>query len=110
MNRKLIIAAAFGAIVLGGLTIVAQSSDEATVHIAEEATLTRATFSVENMTCATCPIAVSKAMRRVEGVKSVEIDYETKIATVVFDPDETNASEIGAASTGVGYPAALLES
>jgi len=49
-------------------------------------------------------------MRRVEGVKSVEIDYETKIATVVFDPDETNASEIGAASTGVGYPAALLES
>jgi mercuric ion binding protein len=62
-------------------------------------------FDIENMTCATCPITVRTAMSRVEGVQNVEVDFETKIATVEFDPAVTTAQAIGAASTNAGYPA-----
>ena len=109
MKKILLIATAVGAMALGGLAVVAQSSGEATSFASAEATQATAKFSIENMTCATCPISVRKAMKRVDGVKSVEVDFETKIATVVYDPAVTTAADIAAASTGVGYPATELE-
>jgi len=66
-------------------------------------------FTIENMTCATCPISVRTAMKRVKGVGSVEIDFATKIATVTFDPTKTNVQEIAEASTNVGYPATKIK-
>lgn len=63
------------------------------------------TFDVEKMSCATCPIAVRKAMERVDGVKDVKVSYEDKTASVRFDPTVTTASEIAQASTAVGFPA-----
>jgi len=66
-------------------------------------------FSIEKMTCAACPITVKKAMQRVDGVKDVDINFETKTAVATFDPALTNADEIAAASTGVGYPATAIE-
>lgn len=81
-------------IVLSASILNAATSDEVTVK-----------FSVEKMTCATCPISVRKAMERVDGVKSVEVDFETKMATVIFDASVTTASDISNASTDVGFPA-----
>lgn len=109
MKKVLIIAAAIGATALGGFAVVAQSSGDATVLAPAEATEASAQFSIENMTCATCPISVRKAMKRVDGVKSVEVDLETKIATVVYDPSVTTPADIAAASTNVGYPATKIE-
>ena len=63
------------------------------------------TFDVEKMTCATCPISVRKAMQRVDGVKEVKVDLETKSAVVTFDAGITTVAEIGKASTDVGFPA-----
>ena len=68
-----------------------------------------ATFDVEKMTCATCPIAVRKAMQRVDGVKDVSVDFEGKTATVTFDGTATTSAEIGTASTDVGFPASVRE-
>lgn len=65
-------------------------------------------FSIENMTCATCPISVRKAMERVDGVKDVDVNFETKMATVVYDANLTSASDIGSASSDVGFPATEL--
>lgn len=67
-----------------------------------------ASFSIERMTCAACPVTVSKAMKGVEGVRDVSVDYETKTATVAFNPELTTIEKIGTASTNVGYPAALI--
>ena len=89
-----------------GLTNAASSafaSETPTASI--EAQMTSATFSIAKMTCATCPISVKKAMKRVDGVKTVDIDFETKVATVTFDPSITNPETIAAASSNVGYPA-----
>lgn len=64
-------------------------------------------FTIEKMTCATCPIAVRKAMERVDGVKDVEVDFDSKTAKVVFDSSSTTPQAIGAASTDVGFPATV---
>jgi mercuric ion binding protein len=69
-----------------------------------------ATFDVEKMTCATCPIAVSKAMQRVDGVKKVNVDLDSNTAIVTYDSNITSATEIGDASTDVGFPASLRDS
>jgi mercuric ion binding protein len=65
------------------------------------------TFTVDNMTCALCPVTVKAAMAGVEGVRSVEIDFEARTATVIFDPAATNADDVAAASANAGYPARI---
>lgn len=69
-----------------------------------------ATFDVEKMTCATCPIAVRKAMQRVNGVKEVNVDLDSKTAIVTYDDNVTTTAEIGNASTEVGFPASVRDS
>lgn len=74
--------------------------------IAAEQTLT---MDIEKMTCALCPLTVRKAMERIDGVQDVEVDYESKIATVTFDDSKTTASAVAQASTEVGYPATPVQ-
>ena len=69
-----------------------------------------ATFDVEKMTCATCPIAVRKAMQRVDGVKEVNVDLDSKTAIVTYDASVTTTAEIESASTDVGFPASVRDS
>ena len=71
--------------------------------------MSTATFEVEKMTCATCPITGRKAMQRVEGVREVDVDFESKSATVTYDPSTTTAQEIADASSNVGFPARIKE-
>jgi len=70
--------------------------------VADEATVT---FTVEKMTCATCPFTVRKAMKNVDGVIDAKVDYDSKTATVTFDDAQTTPAEIANASTKIGYPA-----
>ena len=50
-----------------------------------------------------------KAMMRVEGVKSVDIDYAARTAEVVYDTAAATPEAIAAASTDVGYPASVTD-
>ena len=85
------------------LTLLLLASAMSPVSAAEQTV----SFDVEKMTCATCPIAVRKAIQRVDGVKDVEVSLENKSAIVTFDPSVTTATEIGKASTDVGFPASV---
>ena len=67
------------------------------------------TFSVSKMTCATCPITVRKAMQRVDGVKEVTVDFDSRTAIVIYDASLTDTKQIAASSDGVGFPATLIE-
>lgn len=108
MKRRLVIA--IGLLALGGAGLL---SATALAPLAAQSTATEvaatqtATFAVENMTCALCPVTVKSAMERVHGVQSVAIDFAAKTATVVFDPAVTNIKAIAAASTNAGYPATI---
>ena len=66
-----------------------------------------AVLDVKNMTCATCPITVKKALQKVPGVAAVTVDYQHKSATVTFDPDKTTIAALTQATTNAGYPSAL---
>jgi len=57
------------------------------------------------MTCAACPITVRKAMSRVDGVQSVEVNFEAKTVTATYDPALADTATIAEASTAVGFPA-----
>ncbi|RMF07544.1 MAG: heavy-metal-associated domain-containing protein [Alphaproteobacteria bacterium] len=96
---------ALAGIAAGNMVPGASAGTAAGAQTRTVATEQTVTFAVEKMTCAACPITVRKAMQKVEGVKSVDVDFAAKTATVVFDPSVTTPERIGAASTNAGYPA-----
>lgn len=104
MKQILVLVLSVFALGAGGLPSTTAFSTAAAQSTTTEATRT-ATFAVENMTCALCPVTVKAAMGAVEGVQSVRIDFEARKATVVFDPSVTTSETIAAASTNAGYPA-----
>lgn len=87
----------FGLTALAPVTAVPAAAQS----VAAEQTFT---FS-ENMTCALCPITVKRAMEGVEGVGAVEIEFQARTATVVFDTAATSADAIVGVSAGAAYPA-----
>ncbi len=91
-------------LVLSAIVVLAAGSLDAATSGEETVS-----FNVEKMTCATCPIAVRKAMERVDGVKEVKVDLDSKTAVVTFNASMTDATEIGAASTNVGFPATVRD-
>src|SRR4030095_2854927 len=73
------------------------------------ANLRRIVIPVEGMSCATCEVAVRKALKRVNGVASAHVSVATKIATVDYDPAKTNTDQIVAAINSTGYRASLTQ-
>jgi len=66
---------------------------------------TTVTVAIKNMTCATCPITVREAIARVPGVKTVAVDFRTKLAVVTFDDAVATVDKLVAASRDAGFPA-----
>jgi periplasmic mercuric ion binding protein len=100
------IARAAAALALAGVGIAAILGSGSPAAAAVQARTAK--FTVANMTCATCPISVKKAMSNVAGVHSVKVDFGSKVAIALFDPSKTNAGLIAAASAGIGFPATLI--
>jgi periplasmic mercuric ion binding protein len=107
MKRSLIIIAAIGGLAIAGFAVANMtSSGNATASATDAAAVEKTqVFAIENMTCASCPITVKTAMKKVDGVSSVDVDFEAKTATVVYDPAIATAEQIANASTNAGYPA-----
>lgn len=102
---------AIGALLAGLGAVVTLAAPQSAAQAPAQSTqaeLRTASFMVDNMTCATCPITVRTAMSRVDGVRSVEVDFATKRATVSYDPARATPEAIARASTNAGYPARLV--
>lgn len=78
-----------------------------TAALAETKTVT---LGVSGMTCATCPIAVKKALTRVPGVSNAAVSFEKSEAVVTFDDAKTNVNALMKASGDAGYPCVLKDS
>lgn len=86
MKRAYIIFSAVVAVGAGGLgamTLLPSSGAQAVAEAASQNALKTETFNIEKMTCATCPITVKKAMGKVNGVSSVDVDFQAKRKSVV---------------------------
>ena len=65
------------------------------------------TLSVPGMTCASCPITVKKALNKVEGVESIEVNLEKKETVVTFDDAKTQVEALLEAIKNAGYPSSV---
>ena len=52
------------------------------------------TLDIGGMTCASCVRHVEKALSRIDGVDSAEVNLATEAATVSFDPQTAGLSEL----------------
>lgn len=62
------------------------------------------TLSVPGMYCAVCPVTVKKALGQVKGVARVDVNYDKKEATVVFDDAKAKIEDLTWATEEAGYP------
>jgi len=77
-----------------------------TAQAAESKTVT---LDVPGMTCKFCPITIRKALEKVPGVTEAKASFDTKTATVTFDPDNTNVEALTKATANAGYPSTLKQ-
>ncbi len=64
-------------------------------------------YNVTGMTCAACQASVDRRVKKLEGVKSVDVNLLGGSMTVEFDESVIGNSEIIAAVTEIGYGASL---
>ncbi|HGI8166018.1 TPA: mercury resistance system periplasmic binding protein MerP [Legionella pneumophila] len=64
-------------------------------------------LSIPGMTCPVCPITIKKTLQHITGVNKVSIDFETKMATVVFNPNKVQISDLTTATNNAGYPSSV---
>lgn len=98
-------ALAFGLAGVTGFSLVTAGS--VLPAAAQDQTGQTVRFTFDNLWCAACLYTASTAIRRVEGVESVEPDANSGTTTVTFDPAVTSTAEIALASASVGFPARL---
>lgn len=85
--------------------------DAATVpresELAQSARVAR--LLVEGMRTKRCPLLVRAALRKVEGVREVAADAETKIVRVTYDPSRVTPEQIRAAiKSKAGFDSRVL--
>lgn len=66
------------------------------------------TLAVPDMNCAVCPITIKKALLKVKGVKSVQVDLDHLQAAVKFDDTQTGIAALTQATTDAGYPSRVI--
>jgi len=61
------------------------------------------TLPVQGMTCASCVNRVERALKKVPGVATANVNLATERATVEFSPEEASLARFVAAIRGAGY-------
>ncbi len=67
------------------------------------------TLSLPTMDCPVCPITVKKALTRVPGVDTTEVNFDKRQAVVTFDDAKINTNVLTKATTDAGYPSTVLK-
>ncbi len=67
------------------------------------------TLSVPGMHCAACPITIKKALNKVAGVGSADVDLARREVTVTFDDATTGVEALTRATRQAGYPSSVVE-
>ncbi|MBN3859918.1 heavy metal transporter [Neisseriaceae bacterium PsAf] len=60
-------------------------------------------LKIEGMTCQNCVNSIKGLLEKTNGVNKVDIDLESKNATIDFDPNTTNLNEITTVIEEAGF-------
>ena len=66
-------------------------------------------LSLTGMHCASCALLIERALKKVPGVKEVNVNFAAEKATVLFAENQTSAANLIAAVKKVGYKADLVD-
>ncbi len=95
---------------LGALAIPAVLATLAAVPARAQAPATATVvLHVDGMHCATCPLTVRTALRRLDGVSDATVSTEAKTARVTYDPARVTPERMARAVTDAGYPARVQQ-
>ncbi|MFA6519573.1 MAG: heavy metal translocating P-type ATPase [Candidatus Paceibacterota bacterium] len=61
------------------------------------------TYRIRGMHCASCASIIEKALKKVDGVESVEVNIGTEKAKIAYDESKTNAQAISKVIEPLGY-------
>lgn len=64
-----------------------------------------ACFNVEGMTCATCTVTTKAAVKKLNGIKDIQVSLDEKRAVIKYDDALTSSDEIKKKIDSVGYKA-----
>ncbi len=64
-------------------------------------------FDIEGMSCAACSAAVERAVSKLDGIESAQVNLAAKLLTVEADENKTDSEKIIAAVTKAGFTASL---
>ncbi len=91
---------------LAAAVVTAQNTGETTDSNTPPDVTQRAVFQVENLTCGACFSKINSALGPLKGFSGMGANLLRKLVAVDFKAPLT-PEEIGAAITGLGYPATL---
>lgn len=60
-------------------------------------------LGIEGMTCDNCVKTLTRALKRINGIKEVQVDRENAQATITFDTTKTDMAAIHEAVLKSGY-------
>ena len=60
-------------------------------------------FPISGMTCQACAISVEKALESVPGVREAEVNFGSRSARVLRDPETAQGAALRSAVTKAGY-------
>jgi Cu+-exporting ATPase len=64
-----------------------------------------ATFALEGMMCASCAMSIEKGLKKVPGVKEARVNLASEMATVIYDPAQTDVEQLVQKVDVIGYKA-----
>jgi mercuric ion binding protein len=90
-------------ILAGGLATAQpkQNADAATA----DGPIVKATIDVPTIVCGSCVTTVTKAIKKVRGVKTAVVDLKSKTATVTFASTKVTVDKLERAIAAAGYDA-----
>ncbi|MGH2481248.1 MAG: cation transporter, partial [Ktedonobacteraceae bacterium] len=62
-------------------------------------------FALEGMTCASCAMRIEKGLKKVSGVQEATVNLASEQATVIYDPAQTDVTQLVQKVDAVGYKA-----
>ena len=69
----------------------------------------RVDLPIKGMTCAACAHTLASSLKSTTGVKEAAVNFATRRATVIFEPEQANLESLTAAVVRAGYGVALTQ-
>jgi Cu+-exporting ATPase len=89
---------------------IKKAVEKAGYQAAEVSDSKEVTIPIAGMTCASCSKAVERALGKLEGIESANVNLATEKAAVKYNPEKIRLSEIKQAINKAGYQALEIES